>query len=112
YLIGVHDFAVGDRPHIIERLTPGIAMQAPDVDSFVESGVDQTLRRRYGVADKSVTAAFPGRRFFAVKIALNILIKIRAAAAKKRIVIRRQADFDFRVLCEQRTRKHSYRQRN
>ena len=47
-----------DRPHIIERLAPGIAMQTPDVDSFVESGVDQTLRRRYRVADKSVTAAF------------------------------------------------------
>ena len=85
-------------------------MQAPDVDPFVESGVDQALRGRHRIADKSVSAAFPGRRFFAVKIALNILIEIRAAPAKKRIVIRRQADFDFRVLCEQRTGKHIYGQ--
>ena len=77
-----------------------IAVQAPDVDPFMESGIDQTLRRRHWIAHEAITAAFPGRRFFTVKIALDVLIKIRTAFAKKRIVIRRQADFDFGVLCE------------
>src|SRR5207249_8068064 len=60
HLISMHDFAVGDRPHVIEWLASRIAMQAPDVDPFMESGVDQPLHRRHRIADKAVTAALPG----------------------------------------------------
>ena len=91
----MNNSAVGNRPDIIQRFTPRIAMQAANVDSLVEAGVGQALYRRHRIADEAITATLPWSRFLTVEVAFDVLIKFRATAAEECVVIGRQADLDF-----------------
>ena len=92
----MNNFAVGNRPDIIQWFTPRIAMQAANVDSFMEARVNQTLRRRERIPNEAVTATFPRSRFFAVEIAFNVLVKFSrcSGTSEEGVVIGRQADLD------------------
>ena len=85
----MNNSAVGNRPDIIQRFTSRIANQAANVDSLMEASVNQTLSRLHRVADEAITATLPRSRFFAVEIALDILIKFRATASEEGVVIGR-----------------------
>src|SRR5438552_5975755 len=62
-------------------------MKAADVDAFVKARVNNAPARLLWVAYETVLPAFPRRRFFPVIIALDVLIEIRTAAVKNRVVI-------------------------
>src|SRR5436190_14768649 len=85
----VHDFAVRDGSHLIQRLAASIALQRANVDSFMKTRVGKALSRLHRIANESVLAALPRRGFHAFVNAFYILIKLWAGAAKERVVIGR-----------------------
>ena len=88
--VGVHDFAVGNRAHFVERLAVFIAVHWANIDSFVKAGVNHATCRVDGIAHKTVLAALPRRRFHAVVIAFDVLIKRGAVTREQRVIVRRQ----------------------
>ena len=100
--VHVHNFAIGNGAHFVKRFAARVALQRPNVDPFVKSRVNNSFRRLNRIAHETVLAAFPRRRFHAFVIALDGLVERRAAAAKERVVIRRQGKIDNLVLREHR----------
>ena len=90
--VRVDDRAVGDRAHFIQRFAAGIALHRANVDAFMEARVNQTAGGFDRVAHKTVLATFPRRRFHSFVISSDILVKFRAAAVEKCVVIRRQRE--------------------
>ena len=88
-LIGMDHHAGRNRAHRIEGLAVRVPLERADVDAFVKTRVDDPGRCLDRIPDEAVAAAFPWRRFFAVIIALNILIECRPIAAKERVVLSR-----------------------
>src|SRR5438270_1869444 len=71
-------------------------MERTNVDAFVKPSVNDAGICLFGIAHKTILAAFPRGRFFAVVIALDVLVKIGTAAGKDRIVVRWQRQIDSR----------------
>src|SRR5438477_5547959 len=69
-------------------------MQTANIDAFMKASVDSTRIRLFRVTHKTVLAAFPRRRFFAVVITLDVLIEIGTVAVKNRVVVGRQRKID------------------
>src|SRR6266487_5340442 len=86
----VHDFAVGNGAHFIERLAARVALERPNVDAFMEPCVNNSRRGLDRVPDKAVLTAFPWRRFYSFVIAVDVLIEPGPTAREKRVVRRRQ----------------------
>ena len=74
-------------------------MKTANVDAFVKAGVNNTGARLLRIAHETVLAAFPRRRFFTAVIALDVLIEVRPAAVKNRVVVGRQCQIDSRRFC-------------
>src|SRR5689334_8920882 len=87
-------------------------MQAANIDALVKTRVSQALRRWHRITNKAITAAFPRCGFHALKIALDVLIKLRTIAAEQRVVIRWQTDFDLCILRKQRSPRSDHRQQD
>src|SRR5437762_1173058 len=85
--IRMHDFAICNGAHFIERFAAGVAAQAADVDPFMKPGIHKSDRGLDRIAHETILAAFPRRRFLSFVIALDVLIKRGAAARKKRMVV-------------------------
>ena len=96
--IRVHDFAICNGAHFIERFAAGVAMQAADIDPFVKSGVNEPDCGLDRITHKTILAAFPRRRFLSFVIALDVLIKRGATARKKSMVVGRQNKIERLVL--------------
>ena len=71
-------------------------MHRTNIYAFMKTRVNGAGTRGFGIADETILAAFPRRRFFAVIIALDVLIKIGTAAVKDRVVVRWQRKIDSR----------------
>src|SRR5437870_4031895 len=85
--IRVDDHARGDRPYLIERFATFIALERPDIDAFVQTGVNNSSRRFNRVANESILTTFPRCRFYPFVIALDILIKLWPVSTINRIVV-------------------------
>ena len=80
----MHDLAVCDRAHFIERLALCISMERANVDSLMKPCVNNSGPGLDRIPHESVLSAFPGRGFHAFVIALDILIERGAPAVKQR----------------------------
>src|SRR5262249_9804569 len=78
------------------RLAVLVPAQRTDIDSFVKARVNNPGLCFYRIADETILAAFPRIRFLAVKIALDVLIKIRPVAAENGVVVRGQDKIESR----------------
>ena len=87
--IHVHDLAIGNRAHFVERVTVCIAVQGANIDSFVKAGVNGAACRVDGIPHKAVSPALPGRRFCTFIIAFDVLIKRGAVTGEQGVVVRR-----------------------
>src|SRR6516225_8451324 len=92
------DFAVGDRADFIERFAVLITMQRANVDTLMKTRINNAGARFHRIADETILATFPRCRFFTLIIALDVLIKIRTAAMKDRVVVGRQCKVESRRL--------------
>src|SRR3954469_9230088 len=84
------DDAWSDGAHRVEGLAAGVSLERLYVDSFVKTRVNDTGGSLDWVADKSVASALPRRGFFAVIIALDILVEGRTVAAEQGIIVGRK----------------------
>src|SRR5437763_16539059 len=105
--MGVDTFAATNRAHFIQRLAIFVSGLTANIDAFMKASVDNTRIRLFRVTHKTVLAAFPRRRFFAVVITLDVLIEIGTVAVKNRVVVGRQRKIDSRrfVLSDRRGMK-------
>ena len=96
--VDVHDFAIGNGTHFVEWLTAPVAVQGANVDPFMKTGVNDACRSLHRIAYKTVATAFPRRGLHSLVIALDVLIKCRAAAREESIIVRWQDKIDDLIL--------------
>src|SRR6516165_8621953 len=97
--INVDNLPIGNGAHFVQRLAVCIAMHGPNINSFMEAGVNDPFSSAFRVADKSVLATFPWRRLHAVVVSFNILVKSGAISRKKSVVVRWQDKIEDLILC-------------
>ena len=73
----VHHGAVGDGPHLVLRVSFGIALQGLDVETLVKASVGDAAADAAGIAHKAELAALPGGGFGAFEVAVNELEEVR-----------------------------------
>ena len=71
----MHDLAIGNGAHFVERLAICIAVHGSDINSFVKAGVNDASPSAFRITDKAVLPAFPWCRFHAVVVSVDILVK-------------------------------------
>src|SRR5215472_9630008 len=95
----MHNLAIGNSAHFVERIAICIAVHGPNINPFVKAGVNDASSSAFRITDKAVLATFPWRRFHAVVVSLNILVKSRAISRKKSVVVRWQDKIENLILC-------------
>ena len=90
---------IGNGAHFVERLAVCIAVDRANINPFMKAGVNDASSSAFRITDEAVLAAFPWRRFHAVVVSLNILVKRGAISRKKSIVVRRQDKIENLILC-------------
>src|SRR5574338_1241301 len=65
-------------------------MHGTNIDSLMEAGVNDASPRTFRITDKAVLAALPGRRFHAVIVPIDVLVKSGTISRKKRVIVRGQ----------------------
>src|SRR5947208_249372 len=114
--ISVHHLAIGNGPHLIERLTMRIAVQGANIDPFMKTGINNATCRVRRITHKTVLAAFPWRGFYALVVAFDVLVECSPAAGKQDIIVSWQHEIDSLILshrCDeyQSQREKSHRQK-
>src|SRR5262245_5824200 len=105
----MYDFAIGNGAHFVERLAVRIAVHRPNINSFVEAGVNDASSSAFRITDKAVLAALPGCRFHAIVVPVDILVKSRAVPRKKGSIVRGQHKIENLTSC--RLNGHRSRQK-
>jgi hypothetical protein len=95
----VHDFAIGNGAHFVERLAICIAVHGPNINSFMKAGINHASPSAFRITDKAVLAAFPWCRFHTVIVSVDILVKSGAVSRKKGIIVRGQNKIENLTLC-------------
>jgi len=95
----VHDLAIGNGSHFVERLAICIAVHGANINSFVKPGVNHASPGAFRITDKAILAALPWCRFHAVVVSVDILVKSRAVSRKKGIIVRGQNKIETLILC-------------
>src|SRR5262245_22961696 len=83
----VYDLAICNGAYFVERLAIWIAVHRLDINPFVKAHVNDAASSAFRIADKPVLAALPWRRFHAVVISIDILIKRGAISRKQGIIV-------------------------
>ena len=94
----MHDFAIGNGAHFVERLAICIAVHGPNIDSFVKAGINDASPSAFRITDKAVLAALPWCRFHAVVVSVDVLVKSGAVSRKKGIIVRGQNKIENLIL--------------
>jgi hypothetical protein len=101
----VHNLAIGNGAHFVERLAICIAVHGPNINSFMKAGVNDASSSTFRITDKAVLATFPWCRFHAVVVSVDRLVESGAVSRKKGIIVRGQNKIENLVLCGQRNRQ-------
>src|SRR4051794_2634877 len=94
-LIRVYDHTGRDGADHIERLAACVALKRLNVHALMQPRVNNSRGRFDWIADKTIAAAFPRRGFFAMIIALDVLVERRAVAAEERVIVGRQDEIEW-----------------
>src|SRR5262245_13633384 len=105
----MHNLAIGNGAHFIERLAVCIAVHGANIDSFVKPGVNDASPSAFRITDKAVLAALPGCGFHAAVLPVDILVKSRTVPQKKGVIVRGQHKIENLTSC--RLNGHRSRQK-
>src|SRR5215831_13719680 len=105
----MHNLAIGNGAHFVQRLAIRIAMHRLNINSFMEAGVNDASSSAFRITDKAVLAALPGCRFHAAVVSVDILVKSRAVPRKKGVIVRGQHKIENLTSC--RLNGHRSRQK-
>ena len=95
----MHNLAIGNGAHFVERLAVCIAVHGANIDSFMKPGVNDASPSAFRITDEAILAAFPGCRFHAAVVPVDILVKSRAVPRKKGVIVRGQHKIENLTSC-------------